>query len=235
MFAWKVEELKLRNENCKTYVGKERIFNCESELTREEKIAFVDSMQNGKLSYILELVDKFNRDKFTLPKDAYGNVKTVSLKAWINRNDTKYGNTDYTRIIDSWYNYGKIHFLGCKRWITWDDFENEKTYSSYDTYADYVDEIFHRQLQQCLKMENEYFRAHDEYEILKEKFRNKNYSTTFGVNIRMRSNNCIYVYETEGEGREREIAIDELKYLLSKYDELDKLVEKITKETKIKY
>ena len=234
MFTWKVEELKLRNENCKTYVGKERIFNCESELTREEKIAFVDNMQDGKLSYILELVDKFNRDESTLPKDAYGNVKTISLKAWINRNDTKYGNTDYTRIIDSWYNYGKIHFLGCERWITWDDFEDKKSY--YDIYVNYVDEIFHRQLKQCLKMENEYFRAHDEYEILKEKFRNKNYSTTFGVNIGMCSNGCIYVYETEGEKRrEREITIDELKYLLSKYDELDKLVEKITKETKIKY
>lgn len=233
MFTWKVEELKLRNEKANNYAGKERIFNCESELTREEKIAFVDSMQNGKLSYILELVDKFNRDKSTLPKDAYGNVKTVSLKAWINRNDTKYGNTDYTRIIDSWHNYGKIHFLGRERWITWNDFEDKKSY--YDTYANYVDEIFHRQLQQCLKMENEYFRAHDEYEILKEKFRNKNYLTTFGVNIRMCSNGCIYVYETEGERREREITIDELKYLLSKYDELDKLIEKITKETKIKY
>ena len=233
MFTWKVEELKLRNEKANNYAGKERIFNCESELTREEKIAFVDSMQNGKLSYILELVDKFNRDKSTLPKDAYGNVKTVSLKAWINRNDTKYGNTNYTRIIDSWYNYGKIHFLGTERWITWNDFEDKK--SHYDTYANYVDEIFHRQLKQCLKMENEYFRAHDEYEILKEKFRNRNYLTTFGVNIRMRSNDCIYVYETEGERREREITIDELKYLLSKYDELDKLVEKITKETKIKY
>lgn len=233
MFTWNVEELKLKNEKANNYAGKERIFNCESELTREEKIAFVDSMQNGKLSYILELVDKFNRDESTLPKDAYGNVKTVSLKAWINRNDTKYGNTDYTRIIDSWYNYGKIHFLGCERWITWDDFENEKSY--YDTYANYVDEIFHRQLKQCLKMENEYFRAHDEYEILKEKFRNKNYPTTFGVNIRMRSNDCIYVYETEGERREREITIDELKYLLSKYEELDALVKKITKEIKIKY
>lgn len=233
MFTWKVEELKLKNEKANNYTGKERIFNCESELTREEKIAFVDSMQNGKLSYILELVDKFNRDKSTLPKDAYGNVKTVSLKAWINRNDTKYGNTDYTRIIDSWYNYGKIHFLGINRWITWNDFENKK--SHYDTYANYVDEIFHRQLKQCLKMENEYYRAHDEYEILKEKFRNKNYPTTFGVNIRMCSNDCIYVYETEGERREREITIDELKYLFSKYDELDKLVEKIAKETKIKY
>lgn len=234
MFTWNVEELKLRNENCKTYADKERIFNCESELTREEKIAFVDSMQNGKLSYILELVDKFNRDESTLPKDAYGKVKTISLKAWINRNDTKYGNTDYTRIIDSWYNYGKIHFLGCERWITWDDFENEKTYSSYDIYANYVDEIFHRQLKQCLKMENEYFRAHDEYEILKNKFRNKNYPTTFGVNIGMCSNGCIYVYDNDND-KKREITIDELKYLLAKYDELDKLVEKITKETKIKY
>ena len=233
MFTWRVEELKLKNEKSIFYVGKERIFNCESKLTREEKIAFVDSMQNRKLSYILELVDKFNRDKSTLPKDAYGNVKTVSLKAWINRNDTKYGNSDYTRIVDSWYHYGKIYLLGCERWITWDDFENCK--NAYGTYSDYVDEIFHRQLKECLEMENKYFKEHDEYEILKEKFRNKKYLTTFGVNIGMCSNGCIYVYETEGERREREITIDELKYLLSKYDELDKLVEKITKETKIKY
>ena len=86
-----------------------------------------------------------------------------------------------------------------------------------------------------MKMENEYYRAHDEYEILKEKFRNKKYLTTFGVNIGMCSNGCIYVYETEGERREREITIDELKYLLLKYEELDTLVEKITKEIKIKY
>ena len=232
MFTWNVEELKLKNEKANNYASKERIFNCESELTREEKIAFVDSMQNGKLSYILELVDKFNRDKSTLPKDAYGNVKTVSLKAWINRNDTKYGNTDYTRIIDSWYHYGRIYLLGCERWITWNDFENGK--ANYDTYANYVDEIFHRQLKQCLKMEDEYYRAHDEYEILKDKFRNKNYSTTFGVLIGMCSNGCIYIYDDD-EDKKREITIDELKYFLSKYDELDKLVEKITKETKIKY
>lgn len=232
MFTWNVEELKLKNENGKTYVGRERIFNCESELTREEKIAFVDSMQNGKLSYILELVDKFNKDKSTLPKDTYGNIKTISLKAWINRNDTKYGNTDYTRIIDSWYLYGRINLLGCERWITWNDFENEK--ANYDTYANYVDEIFHRQLKQCLKMEDEYFRAHDEYEILKDKFRNKDYSTTFGVHIGMCSNGCIYIYDDD-EDKKREITIDELKYFLSKYEELDMLVEKITKETKIKY
>ena len=34
---------------------------------------------------------------------------------------------------------------------------------------------------------------------------------------------------------EREITIEELKYLLSRYKELDELVEKITKETHITY
>ena len=52
--------------------------------------------------------------------------------------------------------------------------------------------------------------------ILKQKFRNKEYyNITIGVNI------C-----DQGE---------ELKYLLEKYEELDKLVEKITAETDIKY
>lgn len=86
----------------------------------------------------------------------------------------------------------------------------------HDIYDDYVDELFHQQLKECERLEHNYFLEHDEYSILKQKFRNKEYyNTTFGVNI------C-----DQGE---------ELKYLLEKYEELDKLVEKITAETGIKY
>ena len=100
MFKWDVKEMALLKE-FKENNGKEidYIFKCESELSREEKIAFVDERYDGKLSYILCLVDKFNAEKDGLPKDSWGNIKTVSLKAWINRNDTKYGKSDYRSSI----------------------------------------------------------------------------------------------------------------------------------------
>ena len=121
MFKWDVKEMALLKEfkeNNGNGIVRGYIFKCESELSREEKIAFVDERYDGKLSYILGLVDKFNAEKDSLPKDSWGNIKTVSLKAWINRNDTKYGKSDYRRIIDSCYDYGKVYFVNCDRWIT---------------------------------------------------------------------------------------------------------------------
>jgi hypothetical protein len=183
-------------------------------------------LQDGKLSYILALIDKFDEDKNSLSKDKWGNVKTVSLKAWIKRNDTKYGRP----IINDMYNYGRYYLLGTRRSIQYD------CRDTYDTYYDLVDEAFHRQLKECKKKEHEYFLEHDEYSILKEKFRNKNYNTTFGVHVAQCSDGKIYVYENGDsyyDSGRREITIDELKYLLARYDELDQLVAKITAETKI--
>lgn len=226
MFEWKIEDLALLNKKSSVLLGKERIWNCESETSREDKIAFVDSLQDGKLSYLLFLIDKFNADKDSMPKDKYGFVKTVSLKAWIKRNDTRYKKP----IIDNCYNYGKFRILGSERWIT------SLFKFPYDTYDDLVDEAFHRQLKECKNQEYKYFLEHDEYSVLKEKFRNKKHGTTFGVNIAECSDGNIYIYETKDDfynSKSREITIDELKYFLSKYDELDKLVQKITEETHI--
>lgn len=223
MFEWKIEDMALLNENGQIFFGKEKIYSCESTVSREDKIAFVDSLQDGKLSYILFLIEKFKKEKESLPKDQWNNVKTVSLKAWLKKNDTKYGRP----IIDNFYHYGKFYILGTERWITNDH------KGVYDTYDDLVDEVFHRQLKECEKKENEYFLEHDEYSILKEKFRNKHYDTTFGVNISFWSSGKICVYDENNN--ERDITIDELKYILSKYEELDELVQKITEETHIKF
>lgn len=226
MFNWKVEEMALMNERRGLIVGKEKIYACESQVSREDKIAFVDSMQDGQLSYILALIDKFNEDKVALPKDKWGDVKTVSLIAWIKRNDTKYDRP----LIDTMYNYGKYYLLGMTRNIT------HRYKGDYDTYDDLVDEAFHRQLKACKKQEEKYFLEHDEYSILKERFRNKGYNTTFGVHIATCSDGKIYVYESGDscyDSDRREITLDELKYLLARYEELDNLVSKITAETNI--
>lgn len=224
MFKWNVEDLKLLNQGSSIIIGKEKIYNCEHDITREDKIAFVDKIQDNKLSYILALSEKFEKDKEDMPTDNWGNVKTVSLKAWIKRNDKR-------NLIDNSYQYGSIYFMGGRNI----QYINRK--GEYDTYEDYVDEVFHRQLKECENLEHKYFLEHDKYSILKQKFRdrNRNYGTTFGVNIGFCSDGSIFVYDTNDSSKKRDITIEELKYLLEKYEELDELVRKITDETNIKY
>lgn len=228
MFEWKVEEMVLLNQKGGLFLrnGNEKIYDCENIVSKEDKIAFVDSMQDGKLSYLLSLIEKFNVEKESMPKDSYGNIKTVSLKAWIKRNDTKYS----SRMIDDWYHFGKYFILGVERYITTNYDEHT---GLYDTYNDLVDEVFHRQLKECERLERSYFLEHDEYSILKKKFIERNYDTTFGVHIITSSNGEVYV--AEDFDTKREITIDELKELLLKYDQLDALVEKLTKGTHIVY
>lgn len=228
MFKWDVKEMALLKE-FKENNGKARdyIFKCELELSREEKIAFVDERYDGKLSYILGLVDKFNAEKDGLPKDSWGNIKTVSLKAWINRNDTKYGKSDYRRIIDD---CGKVYFVNCNRWIT-----HNMSSNFYDTHEDYVDEIFHRVLYLLKDEEEKYFKEHDEYEILKSKFRNdRNFSTTFGVHIGICSDGNIYVYDKEDNDK-RPITIDELKLLLAMDEKLKAYEQELCKQVNIEF
>ena len=225
MFEWKVEDMILMNQKGGVFLrgGKEKIYDCESNTSREDKIAFVDSKQDGILSYLMTLIEKFNQDVDNMPKDQWNNVKTVSLKAWIKKNDTKYSRP----IIDDHYRYGRYFVLGMERYIT----SNSK--GCYDTYEDLVDELFHRQLKTCEQEEQSYFLEHDEYSILKRKFGEMmdKYSTIFGVSI-VTSGNNYYV----GNFKEnREITVDELKDLLSKYEQLDSLVEKLTEETHIVY
>lgn len=228
MFEWKVEDMALLNEENNIFIGKEKIYKCEQELSREDKIAFVDSLQNGKLSYILSLIEKFDKEKDSLSKDKYGEIRTVSLKAWIRKNDTK-------SIIDNWYRYGDYEIVGVIGDV-------EKGYSKgfYNIYNDFVDEVFHCQLKKCREKEYQYFLEHDEYSILKKKFieLKEAYNTTFGVNIVISSNNDVLIYGDFADFDDdkcRDITIDELKYLIAKFRELNELVEKITNETNIKY
>lgn len=225
MFEWKVEEMALMNERGGIFLGKEKIFDCESETSREDKIAFVDSMTDGKLSYLLSLIEKFDGEKESLPKDGYGNVKTVSLKSWIKRNDKKYESP----IIDDWFQYGKYSILRLERYI------QSSLKGRYDTYEDLVDECFHRQLLVCKMEEKKYFEEHDEYSILINKVKEKSsrHNTTFGVHIVFRSGCKILI--RDDNDNDRDFTIDELKELLSKYAQLDALVEKLTAETHIVY
>lgn len=229
MFEWKVEEMALMNNRADVYNGryKANVYACENFVSREDKIDFVDSKTDGKLSYILSLIEKFDFDKEKLPKKGsmFGEpeVKTTSLKAWIKRNDTKYPQ----KVIDDWFKYGKYNILGCERNI-------QNSYKgTYDYYDDLVDEVFRRQLMKCEEEEKKYFSEHDEYSILKKRFEEKlnQYRTTFGAEIWTGSSGV----QVGGSDKRRKLTIEELKELLSKYEQLDVLVEKLTAETHIVY
>lgn len=230
MFEWKVEEMSLMNNQYEVYIinrGRTVIYDCESSISREDKIAFVDSKTGGKLSYILTLIEKFNTDKEKLPKkdSMFGEpeVKTTSLKAWIKRNDTKYE----IHLIDNHFHYGEYNILGCERNIQ----NNQK--GTYDYYEDLVDEVFRRQLGICEGEERKYFSEHDEQSILEKQFEEKlnQYGTTFGADIWTGSGGV----QIGDSDKKRRLTIDELKDFISKYEQLDALVEKLTKETHIVY
>jgi len=225
MFEWKVEDMVLMNSN--HTLGGKKIYDYEAKVSKEDKIAFVDSMTDGKLSYILSLLKKFQEDKDNLPKQGLYDVKTISLRAWIKRNDTKYSKP----IVDVLYNCGLFNLIGCIRYIQ----SNSK--GPYDTYEDLADEVFHRQLVKCEEQERKYFLEHDEYSVLKERLRGyqDKYSTTFGVNLLISSNGKISVYDGEDYETSRDITMEELKALLSKYEQIDALIGKLTEETHIVY
>lgn len=224
MFKWNVEDMVLLNQKGGIFIGREKIYDCENTLSREEKIEFIDKMQDDKLSYLLGLLKKFDEEKVNLKYDAMGYLKTVSLKAWLKRNDSKH-------IVDDWYKYGNFTLLGLTRNI-----EKYNSKGNYDIYEDFVDELFHRQLKRCEEKEMQHFLNHDEYTVLKRKIKEKyqTYNTSFGAYLGFSSNGKVYVYN-ENDSNKREITIEELKELLYKYEQLDNLVEKLTQETSIKY
>ena len=224
-FEWKVEDMTLMNEKGNIYICNEKIYKAENELTREEKINFLDSMNDGLTSYILNLADKLKEDKENgvIKKDTYGEMKAISYIAWINRNDTR------NCIGNSTYNRGEIRFSPCRNINRLD--ENISMFRS-STYSDYEDEAFHLQLKKLETQEKQYFRKHDEYEILKAKVSEYSYKYgAFGLNIWRSNNKGLSFYKNDDtNSSKRKLTLDELKLLNSKYEEMDKLYQKISNE-----
>ena len=214
---WKVEELKLRNAR-----RENGTFECEDSLSDEEKIAFVDKFQNGKMTILLNIFEKFKDDYDGIKKNKYGTIYPASLLAWIRRNNQ--GN-----LMDEKYSPGHIWLLGCRRGnIVYTSFQNEKERKLL------INDIFHDQLLECKKQEDKYFLAHDEYSILKEKlsdYRCK-FRTTFGVHLSFWSSGGIAVVGDDDE-ESRDITIDELKLLLGKYELLEKYEAELSEDVNI--
>ena len=156
-YEWNAEDMKLMNEKCNNYINGEKIYSDENKVSREEKIEFLDKMNDDKISYMLKLADKFQEDKDKLAKDEYGYYKDASLKAWLKKND-------YRNIVDT-----SKTLIGSITLVGYDSFgygrrniQNINLQANYDLHEDFVDELFHRQLKICEKQEEQYFTEHDE-------------------------------------------------------------------------
>lgn len=220
-FKWKVEDLALMNDGCNIYIANEKIYRAENELTRQEKIDFLDDVNDGITSYILNLADRYEKDRDSLPKDNYGRVKTVSLKAWINRYDKAnlVNNDAYNRGITVVPPYRYLNHLN----------ENTVDICTSSTYSDYVDEAFHLQLKELEKQERRYFKEHDEYQILKAKV--SEYSDkygTFGLNVWKTGDGLFFYKNDDVYCPRRQLTLDELKLLNGKYEEIESFYAKIT-------
>lgn len=229
MFEWKVEDLMLRKETSFSNLGRgyscSYVFGCERTLPAEEKIAFVDSMQDGVLSYALDVAKKYENDKSILPKDKHGKVLAVSLKAWLKRNDPR-------KVFDDRYNYGHARICGLNTYVM-----NINSKGMHWVHDNLVDEAFHEQLAACLRLENEYFNTHDKYSVLKSEFLNKSkqMGTTFGVCIIHNSDGDVFISKSDDYTTCRPITIPELEDLLDKYERVEQLISNLSQETRIAY
>lgn len=82
-------------------------FSIESSFTKDEKIEAIDTYykDSGLFKYAIELSEKWNAEKSSLPVDRDGWIRTNSLKAWLHKNDTR-------KLIDDWYHYGSFEIYG---------------------------------------------------------------------------------------------------------------------------
>ena len=202
MFNWKVEDMALMAEwehTCK----RTHVFKCESELSRDDKLAFVDSMQSGELGYLLDIVSKY--ESANIPKDKKGCPKPSSLRAWLAKNDAR-------MLIDRESSVGRVKFFSFYGWRYIYDLHSYK-----DIHDDIVDEFFHLQLLDCLRQEQTYFKEHDEYCVLTAKLFGRIQNLSIFGNLSMPGNEAIYVYDDSWDEK-RPLTIEELKLLLSECD-----------------
>jgi len=80
------------------------VYEIESKLSEEEKIAFIDELKDGVATYMVNLIQKWNDEKDTLKKENSGRPKKTSHKAWVNRSDS--------RPIMSRYDIGRYKLFG---------------------------------------------------------------------------------------------------------------------------
>ena len=155
--------------------------------------------------------------------DQWNWVKTNSLIAWVKRTDKK----NASPVINITYNYGAFYICGISR--------NIQTFYKEEIEKEgcFINDVFHKLLHDCADKERSYFLEHDEYSILKEKFRNRGFLDTFGVKIWDYSTGEMTI--ADENDNERPITMEEIKELVQKCEQVHALIEELTQKTNIVY
>lgn len=206
MIEWNIEELKILN-NDRKYL--QSLYD----MSFEDKIKFIDQFQNGKMSEILRLINLYQTDKengklkFEI-KWGKQEVKTVSFKAWLKKNDTM-------KLCDDFYKYGHCYFL------------KDEYIQNITNKEEVVNIRLNIEIELLKREERKYFLDHDEQTILEcklEKFID-NYGT-IGFNCLTGSRGLRFgTFESD-----RKFTIEEMKMLISKYEELEKFKKNLSVE-----
>lgn len=194
------------------------VYEIENKLSVEEKIAFIDEVKDGIASYLLNLFNKFEQEKDSLKKDSIGEIKTVSLKAWIKRNDTK-------SVIDIRFDIGSYYLFGTKYKMMSTICPKVSTgnYRMLYTNYDVVHQWFHDLCEELYYGEAKYFESVDTYCVKINKI--KEYASWLGCLDNEIANNIYY----NGENGVSEEILD---VIISKYEKLDSAVKSISAELK---
>lgn len=214
-FIWNVEEQKLKKE--KDSNKNLQIFSAERLLSRDEKIAFIDSRTNGQMTELLELYDKFQAEKDTIKKNVDGGFKDNSLKAWMAKNIETLRWSDYKF---------EIWGIGCDRRL------NGLMYKGpYQTYDDVVDQAFHDMLWDLYHEEIDWFKAHDESSILKKKLEESKTFPLLGFSYWTGSGGL----QKDVNGKPTQYTIEELRYLSAVCDKLEKKLDETTAKIRAEF
>lgn len=224
MFRWNKEELKFKNIKEEPFGTLRKAFeDFASSVSYEDKFEFLDMGHDYKLTEIKRIVDLYRVSRDELKYDSYGSVKTVSLKAWIKRNDPSH-------VFDTEYSVG--HTKGFYPEAYLQDLALVNDIKGVgDRFKNWIDKLF---VETCYKLRTEeinYFNSTDPYEVAKSNLRrySERYSTTFNKHLGFCSDGRIFVYEDEGcdDVKKHDISIVEISELLKKYqllENVDKLL-----------
>lgn len=202
------EEVRLERK------GMIKIFSIEKRYSLDEKKKFIDELENGIASYMLELIEKWKNDRDTLPQTMYKKVRVTSLKAWLKRNDKK---KCITNDEDGCYTlFGSIYNL--------DDYDICPLYKYEINYPytgeNIVHQWFHDLINKLYYKEVDYLRSIDPFEIKLQKV--IDYAEQYNIYFENRT------LEDIVWNRYRDISEKTLDTFLAAYEQLGDAVNEIT-------
>lgn len=223
------EKMVMTNQSHTNGRGGNFIFECERSFTEQQKLEFCDRMLDNKPSQLIAVIEKFQEDKKTLPQSSSGTIKTVSLKAWINKNSNN--------LLTLWYD-GEIGVNPLKDVKLTTIYYNQHNFTTICPKTEYrhniewtgehlVNQIFHELLEHLKTQEIAYFRSIDTFELKLSEL--KNVSSKIGTVF-----NCdrlnMFLWNGREQVKKQNITESDLDKWIQIYKDLQNVIDSMSKD-----